>query len=444
MFKNLRVQLKRKIKGRKKRRPSKKRVFSVKKGRVSRKTGSFDIRRIVVLAGVIICISVIVIWTVYCLHKVITFELKKAYKDSDEEITNIWHGDERLSILIIGMDKRDREFGFADMLVILMVDPEEQSVGIFNVNPDTQVFLSSIGKGVKLRNLYNYTLLELEEPPIDYMIDSIENMLSVNINRYIIVDEAGVEELTDVFGGVYVNNHKDIDDKDIVVENGNNFYLKEGNYRLGGLDFLHYCSADDDGLEHKFIRQNNSVEALIKRATSYITYIKLPFLLDTVSKTFYTDLTKGEILRLFIELSRIEEMKSSYMRLQSVERVSAKNDYVPIIEQLDLDVQKVFIDPKVGKEQARVEIFNSTNIRGLASLRARWLQNVGVDVIRVGDSPKVYDVTTVFTKELSSYPNTIDAVKKTFDEEIEVKEGEVPGIVTTGDVVIILGTNLNS
>jgi hypothetical protein len=190
-------------------------------------------------------------------------------------------------------------------------------------------------------------------------------------------------------------------------------------------------------------RQAVGVEGFLKRVTSYVVFLKLSKFLDVSSKHIHTDLSKSELIWVVYKLMRFKEVKTSYSRLSSLRRVETERaiEYYPILDQLDQDIKKVFIDERVGKEQARVEVFNSTSVKGLASSKARWLRNIGVDVIRVGDSATNLEKTTIYTREEGVYTYTIDAIKRSFNEDVEVMEGELPNLVSTGDVIVVLGEN---
>ena len=345
--------------------------------------------------------------------------------------------------MLIGLDKRDGEYGFVDAVLLVMLDPVEDSIGIFNVNTDTTIYISKYNRSVKIKNLYNYGILEADEVPVQLFVDTVENLVSIKINKYVVVDEEGLVSISEALGGVYIHNSSDLEDNDIKTSSGS-YKLSSGSYRLKGGDFLHFIQADDDGLDHRFLRQNESTEGLLKRLSGYMIVIKGPVLLDAITRNIKTNLTKNEMIRIIYEISKSKEVRTAYMSESVMETVKTENDisYYPIYDYLDQEIQKVFVDSLVGKEQARVEIFNSTSIKGLAAFRARWLRNIGIDVIRVGDCSDKFEKTTIFTREEKKYNNTIEAVKKSFSEETVVKEGELPSWVCTGDVVIVLGSNI--
>ena len=205
---------------------------------------------------------------------------------------------------------------------------------------------------------------------------------------------------------------------------------------------MSYVRADDDGVENKLRRQVIATEGLFKRLISYTAFIKLLGVLNVIEEYVYTDLSRSEIMYLAYEVARFREINSAFMTSSSLQATNMEGRMVnlPIFDKLDEDIQGVFVDSRIGKEQARVEIFNSTSIRGLAAFRARWLRNIGIDIIRVGDTAEIYKKTTIYVREADRYKHTINAIKKTFDEEIDVTH-KMPDFVCTGDVVVVIGEN---
>lgn len=442
-MKGLITKFKRKLKFRSRKRKKKARfsLFSVRKGGGKGK-GMRQRMKNISLTFLIICLALLIfIWIIACIHKLITADLKRGYKD--DAVKTEWRGGGRMNVLLVGMDRREGEFGYIDALLVVMIDPQDRKVGIFNLNVDTTVNMGA-GQEYRLRGLYNQGILNSKQAPIQFVAKGVETLLSLEINRYILLDEEGLIDLANSLGGIYVDNKSAIEDADIGKDRGN-FSLPEGSFRLGGEDFLNYLRSDDDGQANKLVRQLDGTKGLLKRIASYNVFIRFLKLVDVFEDKVYTDLAKPELIRIGYELMRAQEINSAFMGKSSLQEQTSGEEvvYYPVFDVLDEDIQAVFGDPSISKEQARVEIFNSTNIFGLGAFRARWLRNIGVDVIRVGDTSKHYEKTTVYTGEKKKYVNTINAIKKSFKENVEFVEG-MPDFICTGDVIIVLGANVET
>jgi hypothetical protein len=153
-------------------------------------------------------------------------------------------------------------------------------------------------------------------------------------------------------------------------------------------------------------------------------------------------MSKAELLRMASHIMWSKEVSSAYTSNAAFSSgvIDERKVLFPVPEQLDKDIQLVFTDSQVGKEQARVEVFNGTDIQGFGAFRSRWLTNIGIDVIRVGDAAGEHPMTAVYTIDKEAYRYTIEAIQKTFNEEITIQE-TMPDFIVTGDVVVILGDN---
>jgi len=389
-----------------------------------------------------VLIGLFLFWIGNMIYSLISFDIVKAYRD-DKSLQDIeWKGEDRIHILIVGFDRRDGEFGFVDALTLLMVDPRDNSLGIFNINVDASLYDTQSDRFISLRKRYNYSVLENTSIPIYSLVENVESLLSVTIDRYILLDEEGVIELVDALGGVYVTNDRDLADEDITTSSGS-YKLRSGSFRLGGEDFLAFLQADDDSYDYKMMRHSEGTKGFISRSTGYAQIIHLPRYVKIVESKAKTNMTKYELLRLGYEIMNLDQINFGYSGLSSFKKKKVNGNiyYIPLYEVLDEDIQTVFVDSRIGKEQARVEVFNSTNVGGLASFRARWMRNVGIDVIRVGDSSIAYEETTIYTKDEKTYYYTINAIERIFKENVEVRVGK-PDFITTGDIVVVIGANV--
>jgi hypothetical protein len=111
----------------------------------------------------------------------------------------------------------------------------------------------------------------------------------------------------------------------------------------------------------------------------------------------------------------------------------------PDIEVIDKDINNIFFDLEVFKEQARIEVLNASGIRGLATNRSRWVKNIGGRVIQVGNSFEPSDITKIYVKEIEKYPITITELTRFLGEDTQIITKEYPNR-HVGDIVIILGS----
>lgn len=370
-------------------------------------------------------------------YQVVTFKPQTDYRD-DIEIEEKWKGEGRLAILLVGLDRREGKFAFVDAVSILFIEPEQKSLGIFNLDPDSVVEWQF--KDIPLRYLYNEALLA-DSVPINVIQSEVEELIAVEITRYVVIDESGFINLAEALGGAYMDISKDLVDRDI--KNSGGVIVQKGSRRLGGEDLLSYVRADEDGVASKLVRQIDTLEAVMKRSTGFYSLLRVPDIIDVFSRDVRTNISKSEMWYLYRNINNFEKIKRNYSHGSSFSTsltIESKTYRYPNIKVLDEDIQEVSIIEPVTKEQARVEVYNSTNERGLASWQARWLRNLGIDVIRVGDSSEKYDKTTIFIRDVDKdYSETLKAIKTLLGKEVVVKKNDIPNMICSGDVIIIIG-----
>jgi len=63
--------------------------------------------------------------------------------------------------------------------------------------------------------------------------------------------------------------------------------------------------------------------------------------------------------------------------------------------------------------------------------------------LRFDNSPSVQEVTTIYVPEPENYKNSLQLIKDVVGEGVEVKY-ERPLFITTGDIILVLGKDLQN
>jgi len=98
-------------------------------------------------------------------------------------------------------------------------------------------------------------------------------------------------------------------------------------------------------------------------------------------------------------------------------------------------------DRELENERVRVEVYNGSELTGVAASLGRKIVNTCCDVVRYGNAPDLSDKTKIYISDLEKYPNSYKAVSEVFSYKYELIEGR-PDFMTTGDIVIILGNDI--
>jgi polyisoprenyl-teichoic acid--peptidoglycan teichoic acid transferase len=232
-----------------------------------------------------------------------------------------WDGTRRLTILLLGIDKRPGESGTAfrtDSMMIFSIDPSTKSVGILSIPRDLFV---EIPTDTVVRSAYGlqrvnsaYVIGELARPGYGAQLamQTIQYNLGMRINDYVVFDFNTVIEAVDAVGGIDIDVPSPISDPNYpnMYYGYEPLYIPAGKIHMDGNLALKYArtrhgSSDLDRAK----RQQQVLMAVRLKILSVDMASKLlgsaPELWDQFSQTTRTDLTLDQILRLAVYLKDI-------------------------------------------------------------------------------------------------------------------------------------------
>lgn len=97
----------------------------------------------------------------------------------------------------------------------------------------------------------------------------------------------------------------------------------------------------------------------------------------------------------------------------------------------------------IEREQVKIEIYNASEIEGLASRYSRKFENSGIEVIRFENAPNTVEKTEVYISKKEKYPVSLNIVTKLLVVDTTLIEGR-PDFMTTADIVVILGKDMKN
>lgn len=99
---------------------------------------------------------------------------------------------------------------------------------------------------------------------------------------------------------------------------------------------------------------------------------------------------------------------------------------------------KELVSREVERERVNVEVYNASDISGLASEYARKIRHTGCRILRFDNAPNMYDKTIIYVPEPEEYANSLLLIRDIVGQDVEIVY-ERPTFVTTGDIVLVLG-----
>lgn len=165
-------------------------------------------------------------------------------EDGDNLVIQPWDGNERFTVLLMGMDLRPGERGAArtDTLILVSLDPGTDRVGLLSIPRDLYVDIPGFGIG---RINTAYGIGEQRQPGGGprLAMQTVQYNFGIRVNEYAVVNFSTFIRIVDLLGGIQVNVTQPISDPTYpdMHYGYDPFYLNAGPQILDGATALKYA-----------------------------------------------------------------------------------------------------------------------------------------------------------------------------------------------------------
>lgn len=215
----------------------------------------------------------------------------------------------RQNILLLGVDSNGSHTDpwkgtRSDTMVLLNIDPKTHSVNAISIPRDSKVYLPDDLGVQKINAAHALGGIRLTK-------QTVEDVLGVKVDKYIMVSDDAVEKLVDALGGVpiYVEKKMKYDD----YSGGLHIHLSKGLNILHGKEAVGYLRFRHDGLGDigRTQRQQWFLRGLLEKIQSPQAIAKIPAMLNIATTYVKTDLSLYEMsqyaaLTKSFDISKIE------------------------------------------------------------------------------------------------------------------------------------------
>ena len=258
-----------------------------------------------------------------------------------------------------------------------------------------------------------------------------KNMLKLTVPTWIYVSEESVDEfpissLQSV--GEFLNYGSG---KEYTVE-----YLSD----LFGIKFDSYVWLVDSSESIEDFQEDLSVWSILfdfkysEELKGHI-YSNLP-ILNLITQVNYISSVMGDYDYKEVDMSNCclkEVVVSGDNKQQHFDKRAFDSEFSKYVDDL--------VSREVEMERVNVEVYNASDISGLASRYARKIRHTGCRILRYDNAPNLFENTVIFVPELEGYENSLGLVRDVMGEGVELRYGR-PQFITTGDIVVVLGKDL--
>lgn len=246
------------------------------------------------------------------------------------------------NILILGSDSRGRlgtdpsaKGNRSDVIMVMHISGDRKSVQMMSIPRDTWVQMPCYGKG-KANWAMSYG-------GVPCAIGMVEGFLGIHIDHFVLIDFSGVKELTEILGGVTVNNPK------AFTSDTNNYEHRRYTYEKGvitlegarALAYVRERHAFSDGDVSRVANQQRFVAAVTDKMLSLGLLSnpgKMAQVASAVGKLLIVDegLNSGWIVRTATELTPFDlsKLRQFTMPIEKSAMVGSQYAILPNKEEL--------------------------------------------------------------------------------------------------------------
>ena len=267
-------------------------------------------------------------------------------KQSEELLT----AKDKATIMIMGVDERDDDVGRSDTLMIASIDPKTNQASLLSVPRDTRVKIKGHGFD-KINAAYAYGKERLSQ-------DTVENLLGVSIDHYIIINTKSFKKIIDAIGGIDIDVPKRMhyedpwdDDGGLIID------FQPGMQHMDGAKAVTYVRyRDEEGDLGRIRRQQDFVRACMEKIVSPSIIPKLPAVIKEVMDSIETDLSFRQLLEF---AGTLKESKNNGLKTDMVPGkplyIEGISYWIPDLNKLRLTVADTLGVSLSGKYKTKME-----------------------------------------------------------------------------------------
>lgn len=272
----------------------------------------------------------------------------------------MWDGDERINILLMGVDRRgmnNRGMPRSDSMMVLSIDPKTKHYDMFSILRDTYVDIPDHGQ-----SRINSAIVDGGP---ELAMKTVSQFTGLPVDRYVITDFEGFKALIDAVGGVELDVEKNMYYHDPTDKGAYDINLKKGFQHLDGDKALQYARFRHDATSDytRTERQRKLMAAVADQMKSTTTLMQLPTILKKVTPYVQTNISSLDMLKLAALGLKLDTKEPGNYQLPPMgmfrESHRAGSVLIPDLEQVQAFVQEK-LQP-AEKTQANTEtVSNST------------------------------------------------------------------------------------
>lgn len=368
----------------------------------------------------------------------------------------------RVNVLLLGVDtletKKDQLGTRSDTIMILSVDPATKTGFILSIPRDTYVKISGTTEYTKITHAHSYG-------GSDLAIATVKDFINIPIHHYMKLDYRAIFKTVDDLGGVEFDVPQDMYYVDKRATPPLNINLKKGLQTLNGdqaMQLIRFRKGYADQDLGRVKVQQDFIKAVLKKAYSPTSIMKIPKFVETMSEYVETDMTVPNMISLMkVGMSvSLDKIETATVPGEPSTRPGAGSvvivDEVAFKEKLNYLMSGNYIvegetaeegqtsanKTKTAEEinQYNIAVLNGSGIAGAAKKAGDLLGAQNITVDSSGNASSFDNMNTViYYKSDAQVANQIKDILKVGS----IRKGTKTIIQSEPDIVIVLGKDFN-
>lgn len=200
---------------------------------------------------------------------------------------------DNVSILLMGIDssekrKEDDDSARTDALLLATLNKDEKSIKLLSIPRDAYIYVPEVGYETKINHAHAYGGPRAT-------IEAVENKLNIPIDYYLRINFEAFIDVVDALDGVTVDVPYEFKEQNS-RDQADSIHLLPGYQRLNGEEALALArTRKKDSDVMRGMRQQEIIEALVKRSLNVQSVLKYDDVIDAVGENLKTNMTFSEM-----------------------------------------------------------------------------------------------------------------------------------------------------
>ena len=355
----------------------------------------------------------------------------------EQELPNIESKQERVNILLLGIDQRDNKVDKGpwrtDTMILVSIDPATRSASMLSIPRDLWVTIPGYGEN---RINTAHATGDIRKYPgggVALAKKTVWYTFGVPVHYYVRINFVGFEKMIDAIGGVTINVEQPIHDDKYPDQNYGTIVvdIPAGVQHMDGKTALEYARSRHQTNDFdRMKRQQQVIMAARDKVLSLnIPLLRVPQLIELAGTSIQTDMKLDEIIALAGILRSIDSNSIRHGVIDDTMTTTVVTPQGAMVQMADWDKVRALVDElfpvsgaiagptpsllsmPLANEEARIQVQNGTMTARLAEETSIEMRENGLNVIRY-DTAERLDYEQTWVTVYIDKPYTVQALAK--------------------------------